>query len=533
VAAQDPYRGIWEGDFMDQFKTAVLLDQDGTGYKGKILMYSGENRIQDDELSEIRIENRTISFYIAAKETSYQGEFDQSDTEVSGYFIFPDKSRHPLKLKKHEEESLTRDREDPSLKEQLKKSFPVEELKSDFRELVRKLKEYHPRLYSYSSEASFDEQAEEIMESLDADMNLEAYYYRIAPLVASVKCSHTGVRLPAEYQQSLHENGLYFPLDLYFRDKKAYVLSTPGIPGTELKAGDEITSINGRTAEVIFEELASLIPAEGNNMSRKYQELNRDFHSYYHMLDPALRFSVQFTSAGTGGSTELDAIPYSGGKAPEGVNMSQSPYGFYMQGIPETAVLTLSSFGIRDMEKYLAFLDSTFQSLRDSKVEHLILDLRDNQGGHPIFAAQLLSFLTGDEFTYFQANPDIKDFEPLYHPMQPAPNHFKGTLYVLVNGNCLSTTGHLISLLKYHTDALFLGEDPGSTYLCNDFSMQIRLPHTGLDLNIPRTTFITAVEGFNESQTFPLDYVVEVSVKDKLADTDAYLSLAFDLIQGS
>ena len=64
--AQSPYTGMWEGDFMEQFKTVILLDQtDDSAYAGKIIMYAGENRIQDDELSKITIENRTLSFYIA------------------------------------------------------------------------------------------------------------------------------------------------------------------------------------------------------------------------------------------------------------------------------------------------------------------------------------------------------------------------------------------------------------------------------------------------------------------------------------
>lgn len=46
--AQSPYTGIWEGNFMDQFKTVILLDQlEGNGFAGKIIMFSGENRIQD------------------------------------------------------------------------------------------------------------------------------------------------------------------------------------------------------------------------------------------------------------------------------------------------------------------------------------------------------------------------------------------------------------------------------------------------------------------------------------------------------
>ena len=45
---QDPYSGIWEGKIMQDFESAILLDinEEGT-YTGKILMFSGENRIQE------------------------------------------------------------------------------------------------------------------------------------------------------------------------------------------------------------------------------------------------------------------------------------------------------------------------------------------------------------------------------------------------------------------------------------------------------------------------------------------------------
>jgi hypothetical protein len=71
--AQDPYKGIWEGKFMEQFKTVILLDHaENAKYLGKILI-SGENHIQDDELSQISIEISEISFYIEAKKTIFRG----------------------------------------------------------------------------------------------------------------------------------------------------------------------------------------------------------------------------------------------------------------------------------------------------------------------------------------------------------------------------------------------------------------------------------------------------------------------------
>ena len=186
-------------------------------------------------------------------------------------------------------------------------------------------------------------------------------------------------------------------------------------------------------------------------MTTKYQELNRNFHNYFHMMDPAESFLIEFSLSGSRESLQMEVCTYEQVQQSEHRQLPMQAYDFHMESNPEYGVLKVASFNIRNMEAYFALLDSTFQMLEKEEIPYLVVDLRDNSGGHPIFAAQLFSYLTANEFTYFQRNPDVEEFEPLYNVMEPNPIHFEGNMYVLVNGACLSTTGHLISLLKYHT----------------------------------------------------------------------------------
>ena len=174
------------------------------------------------------------------------------------------------------------------------------------------------------------------------------------------------------------------------------------------------------------------------------------------------------------------------------------------------------------MDAYFANLENIFAELAEQNTKNLVLDLRDNSGGHPIFAAQLLSYLTDQEFTYFKKNPDIAHFEPLYHPMQANAMHYTGDLYVFVNGGCLSTSGHLISLLKQYSKARFIGEQPGSTYTCNDFSKKIILENSKLELNLPTTRIDTNVNGPAKEVPFPIDFEINETLMDKLAGKDLY-----------
>ena len=103
ISAQekDSFVGSWEGYFMNDFKTLIQLECDSAQkFTGRILMFDGTKQIQDDELFKISIEEYRLTFYIMAKETHYKGELNPSNGELSGIFIFPDDSEHPLTLKK-------------------------------------------------------------------------------------------------------------------------------------------------------------------------------------------------------------------------------------------------------------------------------------------------------------------------------------------------------------------------------------------------------------------------------------------------
>jgi len=530
AVSQKQCTGSWEGTFMGDFRTILKLNiSEENSYTGKIVMFSGSSIIQDDEISKIAINDTRLSFLIEAKESEFKGTFNEDFSELSGHFIFPDGSEHAIALckKKDEEQSKTTSLQSYiNLKE---KRCSVEELRSDLIVLMEKLKEFHPQLYSYTCENSLNAALNNTFNELYSEQNLETYFSLIAPLIDMVKCSHTGIRLPAEYQQLAHEYGNYIPVKLVFRNNKAYYIFNYNSSEDEILEGSEVLSINNVPITEITRQLLSFIPAEGNCLTTKYCELNQNFPSYYYLLDNSETYDIEFLSAASKKIVTFQACNYN--EADEVQDETGLPVEFFLDSKNEVGIMKVSSFAIRDIGGYIQLMDSLFQSLEESCTPNLVVDLRDNKGGHPIFAAQLFSYLTDKEFTYFQRNPDAEDFEPLYNMMQPSHNGYNGNLYVLINGACLSTTGHLISLLKYHTNALFVGEEPGSSFYCNDFSIQISLPNTGIEVNIPRTTFKTAVSGFVKGESFPVDYYIENTITDLINGNDRYVEFIYDLVE--
>ena len=97
--------GNWEGTFMNNFKAVVhFTAKDQSRLGGNIKMFSGESKIQDDQINEVSLSGNQCSFFIPAKETTFEGNFNREMNRLSGDFIFPDGSRHAIQLTKGNED---------------------------------------------------------------------------------------------------------------------------------------------------------------------------------------------------------------------------------------------------------------------------------------------------------------------------------------------------------------------------------------------------------------------------------------------
>ena len=518
--------GTWEGNFMNDFQTVInFSNSDENKFEGNIKMFAGNNLIQDDNLRNIKLTNYEITFNIPAKQTSFEGSFNNLLTELSGEFIFPDGSKHSIQLKRKITKIIT-DEKFRLLKD---RKFDVQELHSDLLFLYTSIKEQHPQLYAFSSKDSLDLLAEKILSEINEPLTLEEFYLETAKLTNAVYCSHTGVKLPTTYQNLVNDFGNYFPLRLFFDDDRAFYISGMSEGDHLLSPGNEIISINDKSINEIIKKLFYYIPSEGCNTTTKYNELNNRFNTLFYLLDDSEQFIVKFKTGDSIKSVTISSSNLSDINLDYGTIDNNKLVDFAYINTKTIGVLKVSSFAIPEMDHYLYQLDSIFSDLKTNNIQNLIIDLRNNSGGHPIFAAQLFSYLTDREFIYFKRNEEVKDFEPLYNTMQPNKLNFIGNVFVFINGGCLSTTGHLISLLKFYTNAIFIGEEPGSTFRCNDFSMQMALPKSGILVNVPRTIFETSVSGFTLCEPFPLDFKVNKNAIDIINREDSYVDMVLTI----
>lgn len=532
---QDNIKGLWEGLFMQQFEMEILFSvNEGEILSGKIKMYDGSTLIQDDDIKNIEFKDNFLFFLIPAKETSFEGQLNSDRSEFKGDFIFPDGSRHAVLVVKkntnaNPEKSLTVVDRDI-----LEKKYSSSQLIEDILFLRGHLSEIHPQYHLYTSEETYDALFYTVNQNLGSELTLREFHNLASPIVSNIGCSHTGIRLPDNYIKAQHRYNYYFPLKLFIKNDKAWTVSSTDDKNF-IEPGSEIVRINNVPVENIITRLLTFIPAEGYNKSTKYYVLNKNFGSYFNLINNSGQFQIDYIKPGSKktGSMSISAVPYSSLYSVNDAEISLSPTLLPLITEQSTAILDIPSFALPDVNCYLNLMDSIFEVIHEADIHNLVLDFRGNHGGHPIFAAILYSHLSSDEFTYFQENDQVPEFQPLYEPMKAASNNFTGKCYSIVDGGCLSTTGHLISLLKYYNRAVFIGEEPGSWFYCNDNSKQYKLPNTEIEVNIPQTTFRTTVEGYKMGNPFEVDYPMDMSIEDQIKHSDPWMEYTLDLIRSS
>jgi hypothetical protein len=415
------------------------------------------------------------------------------------------------------------------------RTFSMQELQDDFRQLREAIESQHPALYAFTPQAEFDRLFAQQFDQIKQPLRVEEFYRIIAPVVARIGCGHSSLRTPQGYWDQAPA-GL-FPLELGFTGGRAFVaghLSSRVDP----PLGSEILGIGDRGMPEIATHLRENLPADGYNDSARWYRLDQSFNFLF-----ALRygFAPEFrVICRQGANVEPDtmvlpavdfaAIRASWTEAEESEVTDRDP-NLNFKIYPETGagVMTIRTFSYyQEVERFTDFLTESFAALRQANIQNLILDLRDNDGGDPFCTTPLLSYLEPYPVVYFAEA--YHHYEDLAQPIPMAPQKFPGKLFVLINGGCFSSTGHLCALLRYHGVGTFVGTETAGTYTCNDASRTIELRHTRFRFKSARMTFQVAVEGLPRNRGISPDYLVEPQVSDWVSGGDAIMDFTLNLI---
>ncbi|MEO6347126.1 MAG: S41 family peptidase, partial [Aquaticitalea sp.] len=233
-----------------------------------------------------------------------------------------------------------------------------------------------------------------------------------------------------------------------------------------------------------------------------------------------------------------------------------------------TAYLRLKSFNRNDYVNneinFQELLQSSFETINSKGVKNLILDLRGNLGGTDKYGKMLFSYFIDHKFMYYDSliinkakfnftkytdEPDLEipedaitkndagTYNVIDHPnvgmQKNSIPFYSGKLYVLIDGDCFSTTSECLSMLHSYTSAVFIGEESGGGYYgnCSGSVPILTLPNSLLQIGIPLMKYSMAVKDykFKDHGVIP-DHKISPTIKDKILSHDPELEFAKNLI---
>ncbi|RAJ94000.1 peptidase S41-like protein [Larkinella arboricola] len=444
-----------------------------------------------------------------------------------------------------------------------------EQLQADFTRFRTALAEVHPEMYRYTPKPVFDSLFAATQARLNRPMTQQEFYVTMVPLLVALKDGHIKWIPAGQDEHYPFSTSKLFPLKVYVVENRVWVVGNCG--SETVPKGAELLRINGKpVSEVIQQLLPNMTFADGHTVNGKYEDLNHFFAGYYATFIGAPdAYEVQYRSGNEEKMIALAPVTLDQIKAYDEKQKpaAQKPFRLTFTDDFKAATMTIERFWDDKKEQdYAKFLKQSFRELREKRVESLVLDLRNNEGGEEKYGVLLYQYLARKPFRYYEyiSVRQKKNYSfPVWSPklyqkfkwlvvrkrgdgyvftkqaglkrQKPKRDAFQGNLAVLVNGLSFSVTTEFSARVHADQRATFIGQETGGGYVGDNSGIFAitQLPHSKIDLGIGMFGFHMAnlPATLKPGQGILPDHVVVPTVEDVLTGNDRAMQKALQLIQ--
>jgi hypothetical protein len=425
---------------------------------------------------------------------------------------------------------------DLSVAAQLKPPMEPAAMKEDFAYLRQYLERTHPMLYIHHTPEEMRTKMDSLMETMNKPLPFLEFYKKIAYLVAEVGCEHTSCNYGEGFDKLIKSSSL-FPYQLLFLPDKVHILVNM-TTSNDINPGDELLAINNYPIDSIRHVLHQYIPSDGYIITSKDNQLSSmAFNLWYYLyVEQAEQFTISVrTKAGKPLTKTVKAVPFDKLNQQAIKNKVNKPVfevaeklkawrkePLRLELLPDqkAAVMTVYSFGV-SMNKFRNTIDSFFRAIANNKVDKLIINLANNDGGEVELAADLLnyfitaptsiveySYLLTDsdedlkiaslpeeirksKYDYIEPMKDGKSFAKLskyageLKMLQPRADRFTGKVYLFVNGGTSSAASTYAAVMKSLGLATIVGQETAGAYAGGGvvIGLELKLPQSKITVH--------------------------------------------------
>jgi hypothetical protein len=437
----------------------------------------------------------------------------------------------------------------------------------------------HPGLFRSLDSAAWEEELAALRQSLDRDLSLAEAFLAYSRFLAAIRCGHTFCN-PWNQGNEVREHILYRPdkLPFAFRILGRRMIVTENVSGLPALDGAEITHLGGVAVAAILDSLMTVVKADGANDAKRLYDLQVSgceeyawFDIYYPLFfppgDSLLRVEGRRLADGEEFVETLRLVSPRTRRARIGCEGAGDWAFVWLDS--STALLRLPTFDTYSMElDWKAFLRDAFQELRQRGGQHLLLDIRGNEGGMDEVIYALARYLVKNPFRVWEWETRLRfdraperlrpylstwdesfyDFRGRVEPHPeggfrmkrergslrvPAfPGAFRGEVYLLTDAGNSSATFLMARLMQAGQVATLAGQTTGGSLrgINGGVMYFFRLPYSGIEMDIP--LFGNFPPSPQPDRGIQPDIEVPLRAEDFLAGRDAVIEAVLARIRG-
>lgn len=455
----------------------------------------------------------------------------------------------------------------------------------DYTILKNILTQGYPSLYEYTSYSEWDSLFTNFEnEKLRSIKSTSDLYKSITELTDYTRDGHLVVMRP-----KLTSIPKLFPLLLKIIDKKFYTDTND----FDIPIGSEIISVNNISTTKLRNRFLKYAPSDGYNISKKDRQIEREFGIlYFYEYGAKDSFQVGYkTPCNEISNKKIESqsfesigkrfikrnsyfsLYHNANNKVEFVKNTigrKEPFTYYIDSL-NTAVLTMNSFQL-NVDRFQSELKIIFKDINRKKIQNLIIDIRQNEGGYPLNAINTFSYIAHQPFKQQKSSSVVTSslpeenysqnlvngytykafFEKYYKHvlrkenewllltdeneqfMVPNKKGYSGKTFVLIGGRTFSA-GSSFALFCKNQGIPLIGEETGGGYYTQTggYPMIYTLPNSKIKilLSFAKINRYIKDKNIRKGSGIPPDKKILLSVQNLIEGRDVQLDYLIKLIQ--